>query len=321
MTDTTASTSLPKDARVAWIAARQHGVISYAQLIEAGLTEAGIKHRVSAGWLHRVHRGVFAVGHAGLTPRGLWAAAVLSGGDGAALSHRSAAALWGIWRDGDRPAITSNGVNRRCAPGVETHVGRLRAGETLLVDGIRVTKVARTLLDLAEVLTLDQLVRAIDNATAQRHLRPTLMSSMIKQSHGRRGLKPLKQALLITRPEDVLTRSELERRALRLIEQAQLPRPEVNVRLHGYEVDLLWRDAGLVVELDGSEYHDPEHDTRRDNTLRAHGWSVSRFTWRQIVNDPGWVVACLRPAGAAPRAAASSASPRSARAAARPPTR
>jgi very-short-patch-repair endonuclease len=310
MTAITASTSLPKDARVAWVAARQHGVISYAQLINAGLTEAGIKHRVTAGWLHRVHRGVFAVGHAGLTPRGFWAAAVLSGGDAAALSHRSAAALWGIWRDGDRPAITSNGINRRGAPGVETHVGRLRPGDTLLVDGIRVTKVARTLLDLAEVLTVEQLVRAIDNATNNRHLRPNLLSSTISESRGRRGLRPLKQALLITRPEDVLTRSELERRALQLVRRAGLPQPEVNVRLHGYEVDLLWRDAGLVVELDGSEYHDPEHDTRRDNNLRAHGWSVSRFTWRQIVNDPDWVVACLTPAGAARPGAAWSASPR-----------
>jgi very-short-patch-repair endonuclease len=264
-----------------------------------------------------VHRGVFAVGHPGLTPRGCWTAAVLSGGAGAALSHRSAAALWGIWRDGDRPAVTSNGINRRGAPGVETHVGRLRPGETLVVDGIRVTKVARTLLDLAEVLTLEQLVRSIDNATNNRHLRPQLMSSMIMESRGRRGLKPLRQALLITRPQDVLTRSELERRALRLIQRTGLPQPEVNVRLQGYEVDLLWRDAGLVVELDGSEYHDPEHDTRRDNNLRAHGWSVSRFTWRQIVNDPDWVVACLTPAGAAPPAAAWSASRRSARAGAR----
>jgi hypothetical protein len=321
MTPLTAGTSLPKDARVAWIAARQHGVISHAQLLDAGISRDGVKGRVAAGWLHRVHRGVFAVGHAGLTPRGFWVAAVLSGGDGAALSHRSAAALWGIWRDGDRPAITSNGVDRRGAPGVETHVGRLRPGETIVVDGIRVTKVARTLLDLAEVLTLDHLVRAIDNATNARHLRPTLMSSMIKESRGRRGLRPLKQALLITRPQDVLTRSELERRALKLIKRAGLPQPEVNVRLHGYEVDLLWRDAGLVVELDGSEYHDPERDTRRDNNLRAHGWSVSRFTWRQVVNDPDWVVACLRPAGAAPPAAASNASRRSARAGARRPRR
>jgi hypothetical protein len=318
MTGLTAGTSLPKDARVAWIAARQHGAISHSQLIEAGLTQAGIDRRAAAGWLHRVHRGVYAVGHPGLTTHGRWQAAVLTGG---VLSHRSAAALWGIWRDGARPAITTGGVDRRGARDVETHSGCLRPGETMFVEGIRVTKVARTLLDLAEVVPLDHLVQAIDNATNNRHLRPKLMSSTMRESRGRRGLKPLRQALLITRPQDILTRSELERRALRLVQRAGLPRPEVNVRLHGYEVDLLWRNHRLVVELDGSEYHDPERDTRRDNNLRREGWSVSRFTWRQVVNDPDWVVACLTPAGAAPPAAAWSASPRSARAAARRPTR
>jgi very-short-patch-repair endonuclease len=109
---------------------------------------------------------------------------------------------------------------------------------------------------------------------------------VIKGARGRRGAKPLRQALLITRPEDVLTRSELERRALRIVGS---PRPEVNVRLHGYEVDLLWRDARLVVELDGSAYHDPERDTRKTATLMAHGWAGMRFTWRQVVNDPAWI--------------------------------
>jgi very-short-patch-repair endonuclease len=151
------------------------------------------------------------------------------------------------------------------------------------------------------------------------------MSSMIKQATGRRGLKPLKAALLITRPQDVLTRSELERRALRLIAASRLPRPEVNQRLHGYEVDLLWRDQRLIAELDGRDYHDKERDTRRDNNLLARGWTTARFTWRQVVNDPDWVVEnlaiFLTPDGAARPAAASSAAPRSARAAAPRPTR
>jgi hypothetical protein len=312
MTGVTAGTSLPKDARVAWTAARQHGTISHAQLVDAGLTQSGIDGRVAAGWLHRVHRGVFAVGHPGLTQRGRWQAAVLHGGDGAALSHRSAAASWGIWRDGDRPAVTTGGVDRRGAPGIETHAGRLRPGDTVLVDGIRTTKVARTLLDLAEVLTIEQLVQAIDNATAKRHLRPRLMSSMMRQSRGRRGLKPLKQALLITRPQDVLTRSELERRALRLIARAGLPRPEVNGRLHGYEVDLVWRDAGLVVELDSREHHGTDvaldRDTRRTTNLTARGWTVLRFTWRQVVNDPRWVVESLHAVRSRPACPASPSS-------------
>jgi very-short-patch-repair endonuclease len=146
--------------------------------------------------------------------------------------------------------------------------------------------VGRTLLDLAEIVTLDELVRTIDNATNARQLGRNTMSAVISAAKGRRGAKPLRQALLITRPEDVLTRSELERRALRVVGS---PRPEVNVRLQGYEVDLLWRDVRLVVELDGSAYHDPERDTRKTANLMAHGWAVMRFTWRQVVNDPAWV--------------------------------
>jgi very-short-patch-repair endonuclease len=282
-------TSMPADAQVAWIAARQHGVVSTAQLAAAGVDRWGVHRRVAAGWLHRWHRGVFAVGHTGLTRQGRWMAAVLAGGDGAVLSHRSAGALWGLCRDAPRSEITVPGRKRKTA-----HAGRIRPGETMTVDGIPVTKVARTLLDLAEVLSHDQLVQAIDNATNARLLHPSLMSSMMEGATGRRGLKPLRQALLVTRPQDVLTRSELERRALRLIRQARLRQPEVNVRLHGRERDLLWRDARLVVELDGGEYHVRERDTRRDTELLARGYATIRFTWRQVVSDPDWVVANLR---------------------------
>jgi len=289
---------MPTDARVAWKAARQHGVVSRAQLLALGLSRAGIERRVAAGWLHRVHRGIYAVGHAGLTPRGRWMAAVLAGGDGAVLSHRSAGALWEISFDAHEPEITAS-LHRR--PGLVVHKGMIRRGETVTVDGIRVTKVGRTLLDLAEVLTLDQLVKAIDNATNSRRLGRTTMPSVIKQARGRRGLKPLKQALLITRPQDVLTRSELERRALRLIKNAGLEPPEVNARLHGYEVDLLWRAHRLAVELDSREHHGTDtaldRDTRKAGNLRKHGYTTLHFTWRQVVNDPDWVTSVLTPGG------------------------
>jgi very-short-patch-repair endonuclease len=279
-------TSMPKDATVAWIAARQHGAIGHVQLLDAELSQTEIRRRVAAGWLHREHIGVFAVGHPGLTPRGRWMAATLAGGEGAVLSHRSAAALWGVGRDGDVPSITLPGTKRRGTATLEVHAGRLRPDEVVIYEDIPVTSVGRTLLDLAEIVTLHELVRTIDNATNARQLGRNTMSSVISAAKGRRGAKPLRQALLITRPEDVLTRSELERRALRIVGS---PRPEVNVRLHGYEVDLLWRDVRLVVELDGSAYHDPERDTRKTANLMAHGWAVMRFTWRQVVNDPAWV--------------------------------
>jgi hypothetical protein len=295
-------TSLPPDARIAWNAARQHGVVSHEQLVEAGLSTSGVRRRVAAGWLHREHVGVYAVGHAGLTQRGRWMAAVLAGGDEAVLSHRSAGALWGLCLDA-QPEITVPGRKRHSVPGLRLHAGAIRPGETLRVDGIRVTKVGRTLLDLAEVLTVDELVSAIDKATNSRRLGRTTMSSVIKASPGRRGLKPLRRALLITRPQDVLTRSELERRALRLIAQAGLPAPEVNARLHGYEVDLLWRADRLVVELDGREHHEHafERDRRRDADLLSRGWRTLRLTWRQVVNNPAWIVRVI--SGCAPTGA------------------
>jgi hypothetical protein len=303
---------MPKDADVAWTAARQHGVISHRQLVAADLSQTEINNRVAAGWLHRVHRGVFAVGHPGLTARGRWTAAVLRGGEGAALSHRSASALWGVWRDGDVPSVTVPGTKRRGTAALELHSGRLRGDEVVLFDGIRVTSVGRTLLDLAEVLPLEQLVRTIDNATNSRRIGRNTMPSVIHGAPGRRGVRPLTEALLITRPQDVLTRSELERRALKLIASACLPQPEVNVRLHGLEVDLLWRDHRLVVELDGREHHDTDtafdRDTRRSGDLMAHGWWVGHLTWRQVVNDPSWVTSRLRSwlrhGGDLPRAAA-----------------
>jgi len=269
------------------------GAIDHAQLTDAGLSQTSIDGRVAAGWLHRKHRGVFAVGHPGLTPRGEWMAATLAAGPAAVLSHRSAAALWGLARDGAFPSVTVPGRRRTSARGLEVHTGRLRQDEIVLLDGIRVTSVGRTLLDLAEVLPQAELVRAIDQATNTRRLGRTTMPSVIKQAPGRRGLKPLKAALLITRPQDVLTRSELERRALELVHSADLTPPEVNARLHGYEVDLLWRAHRLVVELDSREHHGTDtaldRDTRKAGNLMAHGWRVGRLTWRQVVNDERWV--------------------------------
>jgi len=289
-------TSLPPDARVAWVAARQHGVIDHEQLARVGITRWGTQRRVAAGWLHRQHLGVFAVGHPALTDRGRFAAAVLAGGRGAVLSHRSAGALWGLMPEAATMDVTVPGRRRPGPEGVSVHAGRLRPQDVTRIDGIPVTSLARTLLDLAEVLTLEEVVACIDR-TGNR-LRPGLIPSMMSQHRGRHGLKPLKEALLITRPHEVLTRSELERRALALIERAALPAPGVNVRIHGYEVDLLWRAQRLIVELDGRRWHDNpaarERDTRRDANLVCRGFGVMRLTWRQVVNDPEWVTSRLR---------------------------
>ncbi len=287
---------MPPDARIAWTAARQHGAVSAEQLERAGLTRAGIHRRVAAGWLHRVHRGVYAVGHPGLTDLGRWTAAVLAGGPEAALSHRSAAALWGLRPDVRVVEITVPGRRRRGPAGVVVHAGALHPLEAV-AEGVRVTTVPRTLLDLAEVLPVREVVAAIDRATARRLFAADAVRATMARATGRRGLRTLRAALLVTRPQDVLTRSELERRALRLIRDARLPRPEVNAPLLGHEVDLLWRDRRLAVELDGRAFHDTpnafEADRRRDADRLARGWRVLRLTWRQVVADPAWVASRL----------------------------
>src|SRR3569833_1174778 len=149
---------MPIAARVAWRAARQHGVIDRTQLTNAGLSRAGVERRIAAGWLHRKHRGVYAVGHPGLSAHGEWMGAVLAGGRSAALSHRSAAALWRFGLDGAIPSITIPATKRCSTARLEIHAGRLRPDETVIFDGIRVTSVGRTLLDLALFVLLFVLV-------------------------------------------------------------------------------------------------------------------------------------------------------------------
>jgi very-short-patch-repair endonuclease len=292
MTTIKSITPLPPDAHVAWLAARRHGVMSYEQLLGCGLTRAGVRHRVAAGWLHRRHPGVYAVGHPGLTRFGRWSAAILAGGDRAVLSHRSAAAYWGLCEEGAHTEITVPAARRRGPQGVLVHSGRLDVADVVVLDAIRLTRLPRTLLDLAETLTLEELVKAIDRCG--RRFDKRAMQHLLVRANGRRGAKRFRQALLITRPQDVLTRSELERRALKLLAKAKLPTPEVNVRLHGLERDLLWRAQRIVVELDGREHHrDLDRDTRRDGDLRMRGYTPIRFTWRQVVNDPTWVTTVL----------------------------
>src|SRR5690606_28464156 len=154
--------------------------------------------------------------------------------------------------------------------------------------------------DLAEGLSVAHLVAVVDRCQARWLSDAAAVRSVVDRAAGRRGLRGLTRALMVVRPQDGLTRSELERRALRLRARAGIGTPGVNERLGRYEVDLLWRERGLVVELDGREWHDTadafERDRRRDADLMAGGWRVMRLTWRQVVNEPRWVADRLRAA-------------------------
>ena len=272
------------DAAVADIAGRQHGIVTTRQLAAAGIGDRAVAHRVATGRLVRRFRGVYQVGPVA-APRGREMAAALACGDAALLSHHSAAALWGIRPEhrGDVHITVATG-GPRSRPGIRVH--RSLSLNAAVHDGLPVTSPARTLHDIATLLPQHQLDRAVEEAQVQR----LVTRDELEQLPG----PALKRAL---HHEPTLTRSEAERRLLGLVRAARLPRPETNVRVAGYEVDFLWRDHRLVVEVDGFAYHATrqafERDRVRDATLQAAGYHVVRLTWRQVATEPHAVVARL----------------------------
>jgi very-short-patch-repair endonuclease len=276
--------------RIAALAERQHGVITRAQLIGMGLTDQGIGRRVRDGRLHRVHQGVYAVGRPTLTTKGRFLAAVVSCGSEAALSHRSAAFLWGLLPErGPRVDVTvPRGGQRRRRGAVIIHRAALPAGDIALRDGIAVTTPARTLVDLADILPRRPLERAFDEAAYLR-----LDLGGLAPRSGRRGSGVLASVLARHDAGATRTRSELEERMLRLCRRFRLPAPEVNATVEGYTADFVWREQRLIVETDGWEAHGTraafERDRRRDADLLAAGWRVLRISYARLEREPGWV--------------------------------
>lgn len=273
------------DARLARLAARHYGVVSRAQLHELGFGDRAIARRVEAGRLHRMYRGVYAVGHTVVPPRGRWLAAVLACGDGAALSHRSAAALWGI-RPTDTPKIdvtVSHASGVRGNARIAVHRSR-RPIEALKRDGIPVTTAGQTLLDLATALPRRQLEKACEMAEALQ------LNVEIDDSHpGARRLREAGEHDLTT-----TTRSPLEDEFLELCDRHAIPRPRVNSFVEGLEVDFCWPAERLIVETDGRTHLTRaafEGDRERDAWLTSLGWRVMRFTRRQVRRDEAVVAA------------------------------
>jgi very-short-patch-repair endonuclease/predicted transcriptional regulator of viral defense system len=289
----------PLDRAIAALAARQHGVVALYQLVRLGLMKNAVAERVKAGRLHPVHRGVYAVGHELLTIKGRYMAAVLACGEGSVLSYRAAADLLGLVRGGAWRAIDVTSPTRagRKRAGIAVHAARTLAPvDVTAVDRIPCTAVPRTLLDLAEATTKRELQRAIERAVTLQLFDLMAIDELLSRSNGRRGTPRLRQA--IAAYDDAPTRSELERAFLEICLRASLPRPEVNARVDLYEVDFLWRAQKLIVETDGLETHGTrsaiERDHRRDRRLRSLSWRVERFTWREVMHEPGGVARELR---------------------------
>jgi very-short-patch-repair endonuclease/predicted transcriptional regulator of viral defense system len=289
----------PREAATARLAERQHGVVDVCQLTALGLGRAAVARRAAEGRLHRVHRGVYAVGHGRLTREGRWMAAVLAYGPKAVLSHRSAGALWGLRSDGRaKTDVSLPSRSARSRPGIDVHrSGTLTLADCTTQDGIPCTTLARTLLDLAEVVDHRGLERAIEQAEVLRLFDLRAVEDVLERANGRHGAAALR-AVLAGLEEPALTDTELEERFLMLCRAASLPSPEVNEWLDiddlpAVKADFLWRRQRLVIETDGWESHGTrqafERDRRRDERLKLAGYDLLRFTRRRIVADPSGV--------------------------------
>lgn len=276
------------DAQTLWrLARRQHGVLSHEQMVRLGLSPKAIKHRVAKGKLHRMHIGVYAVGWPEPSRHGRWMAAVLAGGDGAALDRLSATALHGMEEWEKEISISVPAARSIRRPGIVVRRVDLPDSDVMVRDRIPVTSPARTLIDIAVDLPLPRLERAVNQADKLGLIGPDELRAELERHPGQRGVRVLRD--LLDRDTFVLTGSELERRFLPIARRAGLPRPETGVRINGFVVDFLWRDLGLIVETDGLRYHRTElqqaRDRRRDQAHAEAGFTTLRFTYTQVVRE------------------------------------
>jgi len=269
------------------LAGRQHGVVTAAQARAAGLSADAVRHRVRAGWLVRLHRGVYRIGPLG-TRWTAQMAALLAAGDSAALSHWSAAEVWGlIATPPEAIHLTTTRAGATSRSGLRLH--RTHSLRAAVHDGLRLITPVRTLQDIATRTRGHTLERAVEEAQIRR----LTTEAELRATRGA-GAGALQAAI----PHEAgFTRSEAERALLRLIRQARLPPPRTNVRVAGHEVDAHWPDHPLVVEIDGYAYHRTrrafERDRARDADLARAGHRTLRLTYRRLTAHPHEAVATL----------------------------
>lgn len=284
MRDETASA----DAVVARIAARQHGVVSIAQLEEVGLSRRAAAKRAARGQLHRVHQGVYAVGTLPVNFHGWWMAAVLACGEGAVLSHGSAAALWGLLRPMSGPIDVSvpSQSGRRKRRGVRIHrCSSLALDEEAHLSPHRTQKRLASLVTVRHRIPVTSVQRTIDD------LRGAVAPWLVRRARRQAEIAGWR----LVGAEGRKTRSDLEKDFLELLRRYSLPLPETNAKVGKWEVDFLWREERVVVETDSFAYHRGsvafEDDHARDLDLRDAAFTVLRFTERQLEEEPERVVA------------------------------
>lgn len=290
---------LTRERQIRALAERQQGVVARRQLAALGLGRGAIDARVRIGHLRVLHRGIYAMGHGPLSLRGRWLAAVLACGDRAVLSHRSAACLWGLVRPRRGQIEVTNPQGSRGPADIRLHRSKLTSDERTVEAKIPITTVARTLLDLAEVLDEDGLRRAFEEADRLKLLRLPALEQVCARAGKRKGLVALRRLIGAAR-EPVFARSPLENHFAEFYREhlADLPAPLTNVSILDHEVDAYWPGHRLVVEMDSWEFHHQraafEHDRARDAAMQTAGYRVIRLTHRQLETEAPRITTQLR---------------------------
>ena len=280
------------------LAERQWGVVARRQLAALGVSRHTADHWLRAGRLHRVHHGVYALGHTALRAEGRRLAAVLACGPGAVLSHRSAAAHWGLLRTDQTRIDVTAPRGRHGAPGIRLHRTRsLDAEDIAHHEGIPITTVHRTLLDVAAMARGGELERAVAQAERLRLYDHREIQAVLERANGHGGVGVLRHA---TSREPKWTRNEWEAAFLKLLREAGMPEPQTNEAFHApdhghCEPDYHWPEHRVIVELDGFETHGTRAafraDRAKDAALTAAGYRVLRFTRD---DDPALAIKRLR---------------------------
>jgi very-short-patch-repair endonuclease len=277
------------------LATRAHGVVARMELLEAGITREEIAHRIEIGGLIVEFRGVYRVGHRAPSVEARYMAAVKACGADARLVGLAAAHLFGLLR-GAAPAPEVTAPTERRVRGVKTHRSRnMDPRDTIRWRGIPITTVARTLVDLSSVLSLDALARACHEAGIRHRTTPAHVEATLARCPTAKGAGNLRRVL----HGDVhITLSKLERRFLGLLRDNDLPLPVTNRPAGGRIVDCRWPAHRLTAELDGYRYHSSRHaweqDRRREREAHARGDQHRRYTYRDAFEQPAQMLAELR---------------------------
>ena len=291
----------PVDQVIGELAGCQHGVVARRQLLDIGLGPRAIGARLERGYFRLIHHGVYAVGHAALTLYARWMAAVLACGPGAVLSHRSAAALWGLLDASVQPEVIRPGSFRK-RKGIVARFGTVPADERTVRAGIPVTIVPRTIFDLAGLGMGRETQRAMHEAEVRQLTASLSVPDLLARYPRRQGAPLLRELLTVDVGSRGAPVNRFEDRFADLLDEHCVPRPRFNPHLsvagRNFKPDCLWPQDKLIVELDGAEVHRTrksfESDRERDRVLLTAGYRTIRVTWRQLEREPDALVATLR---------------------------